>query len=108
MINSLMALNSGRSAVSVHSNKTASAVEMTAPLFEACPLLDRVFALPRGDCEAWLAQIERPYDAVICARWDVDHWLARRFALIVRAPVRIGFDRRGPPGRATGQILARQ
>ena len=67
--------------------------EMTAPLFEACPLFDRVFALPRGDCEAWLAQIEPPYDAVICARWDVDHWLARRFALMVGAPVRIGFDR---------------
>ena len=35
LINSLMALNSGRSAVSVHSKSTASVVETTAPgLFE--------------------------------------------------------------------------
>ncbi len=67
----------------------------TAPLFEACPLFDRVFAFTLGDCEAWLAQVEAPYDVVICPRWDVDHWLARRFALMVGAPIRIGFDR-GP------------
>lgn len=69
--------------------------EMTAPLFEACPLFDRIFALRRGASEAWLEQVDPPYDAVICPRWDVDHWLMRRLALRAGAPVRIGFDR-GP------------
>jgi heptosyltransferase-3 len=74
---------------------TAAFSDATAPLFEACPLFDRVVTLPRGCCESWLAQLEPPYDAVICPRWDVDHWLVRRFALMVGAPIRIGFDR-GP------------
>jgi ADP-heptose:LPS heptosyltransferase len=78
-----------------HAHLTAAFGQSAVPLFEACPLFDRLIAVPAGACESWGALLEPPYDAVICPRWDVDQWATRRFALMAEAPIRIGFDR-GP------------
>ncbi|MEI9982075.1 MAG: glycosyltransferase family 9 protein [Aliidongia sp.] len=78
-----------------HAHLTAAFNWLTAPLFEACPLFDRLIAVPVGTGESWGALLEPPYDAMICPRWDVDPWATRRFALMAEAPIRIGFDR-GP------------
>ena len=67
----------------------------TAALFEPCPLLDRVVAMPVRPGEARRALLEPPYDLAICPRWDVDCWSTRQLALWSGAPIRVGFDR-GP------------
>jgi heptosyltransferase-2 len=72
---------------------TGAFSEATAPLFEACPFLDRVVALPLRPIEARAALLDPPYDLAICPRWDVDAWGARGLALLSQAPVRVGFDR---------------
>ena len=67
----------------------------TAPLFDHCPLLDRVVAMPVQPGEARRDLLEPPYDLAICPRWDVDCWSTRQLALWSGAPIRVGFDR-GP------------
>lgn len=72
---------------------TGAFSEVTAPLFEACPHLDRVVALPWRPVESRTAFLDPPYDLAICPRWDVDAWATRPLALLSGAPIRVGFDR---------------
>jgi heptosyltransferase-2 len=65
----------------------------TAPLYDACPLFDRVIRLPPGQPQSWADLLEPPYDMAILPRWDVDHWSTRELALLSGAPIRVGFER---------------
>jgi heptosyltransferase-2 len=69
--------------------------ELTAPLFEYCPLFDRILSIPPGPDSSWRTLVGAPYDLVICPRWDVDYWSTRHLATLSQAPTRVGFDR-GP------------
>ena len=68
---------------------------LTSPLFEHCPLFDRILSIPPGPTSSWQALVGAPYDLAILPRWDVDYWSTRHLAILSQAPVRLGFDR-GP------------
>jgi|HubBroStandDraft_1064217.scaffolds.fasta_scaffold00152_19 ADP-heptose:LPS heptosyltransferase len=74
---------------------TGAFSEDVVPLFDHCPIFDRVVAMPLEPSDGRLGLLDPPYDLAICPRWDVDHWSTRQLALESRAPIRVGFDR-GP------------